>query len=473
MDEERFGLGFVSGQLAGQVAELPENAEVGQSADSGVCVADPALAPRHAQIYFHEGAGFLLDLHSHGGTFLDGAPVVPGTPVPLRPGTLVRFGETGPVALFHSLPVLYGGNQQELVLERTDQPKTWSLSGPVTVGRSETCEIQLESADVLASSEHLHLLPAFGHLIATDLGSVNGTWSEAGRLVQTAIAPGQGIVLGGEGGPSLRLQDSHPLPKPPQAPPEAALASSLTSGTGRPALIPQLFVLELSAGEQSATVLVAAKSEVTFGSFAGINDFETICFPRDLEDESDAMERSEAIGPQHGVLLLGETGVAVRDEGYASTRLDGVKLGAHDLTPLPDAFHLDLGDGALGLRGRLFKHPGLEPRSPAFGVEHNHPVECLTLERMGDTPNSRLYMLLVRQAAIGSSDDAAIRVQAPGVGSLHALLYLQEESLWITQLGPDPVAVDGVPLAPQTTVSLGLRSEVYLGTVRLKIRELR
>jgi pSer/pThr/pTyr-binding forkhead associated (FHA) protein len=467
--ESRFGLGFISGQLAGQVAELPANAEVGQSAESGVRVADPALAPRHAQIYFHEGAGFLLDLHSHGGTYLDGAPVAPGTPVPLRPGTLVRFGEAGPVALFHSLPILYEGNQsQELVLERTDQPRSWSLSGPVTVGRSEGCEVQLEAADVLASSEHLHLLPAFGHLIATDLGSVNGTWNEAGRLVQTAIAPGQGIVLGGEGGPSLRLQRATAQPPAPLD----ALASSLMSGIG-PALIPELFALDLFAGTERASVHVAAKAEVTFGSFAGINDFETVCFPRDLEDESDAMERSEDIGPQHGALLLRETDVAIRDEGYAPTHLDGARLPALDLVGLPGSFQLHLGDGALGMRGRLFKHPGLEGRPPAFGVEHRHPVECLTLERMGDAPNSRLYMLLVRQAAIGSSDDAAIRINEPGVGALHALLYLQAESLWITQLGPDPVAVDGVPLSPQTTVSLGLRSEVYLGTVRLRVSELR
>jgi pSer/pThr/pTyr-binding forkhead associated (FHA) protein len=461
--ESRFGLGFVSGQAAGQVVELPVNAEIGQGAEAGVRIADPSIAPRHAQIYHQEGMSFLVDLNSPGGTFVDGAPISPGQPVPLLTGSLVRFGEAGPVALFHALHALQSA-PRELVLERSDSSARWNLSGPVTVGRSETCEVKLRSDDVLAADAHLHLLPAFGHLIATDLGSANGTWSEAGRLVQAAIRPGQGLVLGGEGGPMLRFQ------APSSESLTSSLADSYGSGTG-PMPIPELFALDLSAGAAQAEVVVAAKAEVTFGSFAGINDFETVCFPRDLEDEGDAMERSEAIGPQHGGLLVREAGVAVRDEGYASTLLDGAQIPTHEQVELPEEFQLELG-GVLGLRGRVFRHPGLPPRPPAFGVEHNHPVECLTLERMGDGPDSRLYMVLVRQAALGSSDDAAIQIDAPGVGALHALLYLQNESLWITQLGPDPVAVDGVPLAPQTTVSLSLGSEVYLGTVRLRIREL-
>lgn len=462
--ESRFGLGFVSGQAAGQVVELPLNAEIGQGPEVGVRIADPSLAPRHAQIYHQEGVSFLVDLNSPGGTFVDGAPISPGQPVPLLTGSLVRFGEAGPVALFHAVGALQR-DTGELILERSDSSARWTLSGPVTVGRSERCEVKLRADDVLAEDAHLHLMPAFGHLIATDLGSANGTWSEAGRLVQAAIRPGQGLVLGGEGGPMLRLQT--PAPN--------SLSSSLVDSYGSsagPMPIPELFMLEVSAGGQRAEVVVAAKAEVTFGSFAGINDFETVCFPRDLEDESDAMERSEAIGPQHGALFLCESDVALKDEGYAPTHLDGVRIETDDLIPLPENFQLDLGGGVLGLRGRLHRHPGLAPREPAFGVENNHPVECLTLERMGDGPDSRLYMLLVRQASLGSSDDAAIQIPAPGVGALHALLYLQEESLWITQLGPDPVAVDGVPLAPQTTVSLSLGSEVYLGAVRLQVREL-
>ena len=462
--ESRFGLGFVSGQAAGQVVELPPNAEIGQGAEAGVRIADPSLAPRHAQIYYQDGMSFLVDLNSPLGTFLDGAPISPGQPVPLLTGSLVRFGEAGPVALFHALDALQR-DSGELILERSDSAARWTLSGPVTVGRSEACEVKLRPDDVLAADAHLHLLPAFGHLIATDLGSANGTWSEAGRLVQAAIRPGQGLVLGGEGGPMLRLQA--PRSGGGLA---ASLVDSYGSGTG-PAPIPELFALDISAGSAAAEVVVASKVEVTFGSFAGINDFETVCFPRDLEDEGDAMERSEAIGPQHGGLFLREADVAIRDEGYAATHLDGVQIPTHELVELPEAFQLDLG-GVLGLRGRVFRHPGLSPRSPAFGVEAKHPVECLTLERMGDGPGSRLYMLLVRQASLGSSDDAAIQINAPGVGALHALLYLQNESLWITQLGPDPVAVDGVPLAPQTTVSLSLGSEVYLGTVRLSVREL-
>lgn len=457
----RFGLGFVSGQAAGQVVELPENAEIGQGPGVGVRIADPGLAPRHAQIYVQEGSAFLLDLGSPGGTFLDGALLVPGTPQLLVTGSLVRFGEAGPVALFHTLATLQR-DSGELVLQRSDSRETWTLTAPVTVGRSESCEVRVETGDAQVDPAHLHLLPAFGHLIATDLGSPKGTWSEAGRLVQAAIRPGQGVVLGGEGGPMLRLltpsSDSGP-----------SSSQGVVSHTG-PAPIPELFAFDIRVGVTTAEVVVASKAEVSFGSFAGINDFETVCFPRDLEDEGDAMERSEAIGPQHGAFVLRESDLAIRDEGYAPTHLNGTQIPAQELVEVPEEFQLDLG-GVLGLRGRVFRHPGLAPRAPAFGVEASHPVECMSMERMGDGPDSRLYLVLVRQAALGSSDDAAIRIDAPGVGALHALLYLQHESLWITQLGQDPVAVDGVPLAPQTTVPLKLGSEVYLGTARLKIRD--
>ena len=465
MDAGGYGLGFVSGSLAGQVLELPENGELGQAPDVALRVADASVAPRHAQIYAQEGAHYLLDLHSPGGTFLDGQALSPGAPVLLPPGALIRLGETGPLALFQSLAVLRRGRRAaELVVERQDGPGgAWEISGPVTVGRAGSCFIRLDAEhDVLASSEHLHLMPSFGHLVATDLGSANGTWIAAGRLVQAAVAPGQDLVLGGEGGPRFLLRAS--------APP-VGLSHSLTGSQLGPPPIPELFRLEFSAAGGGGEVSVATKPEVSFGSFAGINDFETACFPRDLEDESDAMDRSEAIGPQHGTLVLGEAGFFVRDEGFAQTLLDGRPLAPRSLEPLPPSFTLDLGEGTLALRGRVHSHPGLAPRSPAFGAEHGHPVECLTLERSGDEPECRLFLVLVRQAAIGSADEAAIQISAPGIGPLHALLYLQAESLWITQLGADPVAVDGVPLTPNTTLPLALGSEVYLGTVRLRVLE--
>lgn len=460
-----FGLGFISGTLGGQVLELPPNAELGQDPSVALQVADPSVAPRHAQLYFQEGAHFLVDLNSPAGTFVDGRAIPPGTPVGLYPGALIRLGEAGPLALFQSLSLLRA--KPALVLERQDGPRgSWELSDAVTVGRAGSCGIRLDADhDVLASSEHLHLMPCFGHVVATDLGSANGTWTAAGRLSQAALAPGQDVVLGGEGGPRFLVRAIYDAEGEAEADFAAPLAQTC------PVPIPELFRLELSAPGGGGQVWVALKPEVSFGSFAGINDFETVCFPRDLEDESDAMERSEAIGPQHGALVLTEGGAALRDEGFAATLLDGRLLAPRSLEPLPESFSLDLGQGALSLRGRVLSHPGLAPRAPAIGVEHAHPVECVVLERSGDEPDCRLFLLLVRQAAIGSADEAAIRICAPGIGPLHALLYVQGESLWITQLGPDPVAVNGVLLAPQTTVPIALGSEIYLGTVRLHVGE--
>jgi len=237
----------------------------------------------------------------------------------------------------------------------------------------------------------------------------------------------------------------------------------------RPAPIPEVFRLRLRSGEDIARIDVACKPEVQFGSFAGLNDFETSCFPRELESEGDALDRSEAIGPQHGSLVLTADGVDLADAGDAPTKLNGTRLPPGERAPLGATFELWLGDDNLGFRGRLFRHPKLEPTAPRVGFEGQHPVECLTLERMGDGPENRLFLHLVRQATIGSSEDAAIHVEAPGVGDLHALLYLQQDALWITQLGQDPVAVAGVPLAPGTTVPLAVGMEFFVGTVMFRV----
>ncbi len=416
---------------------------------------------RHAQLVLHDGTYRLMDLHSAGGTFVDGERAPAGQAVPVLAGSLIRFGEGGPLAVLDHLERLTPA-PRELVIQREDRPAgPWSLRGGLQVGRGEHCGIQLDPAhDVLASTTHLHLMPAFGGAVATDLGSANGTWHEDGRrVVQRFVRPGEAVLLGGAGGPTLRLRG-------PAAPVAPAAPEPVTS----PA-IPECFWIDVSAGGEAGRIQVACKAEARFGSFAGLNDFETICFPRDLESDDDALERAEAIGPQHGTFALTPSGVALRDGGVAPTKLNGRWLPAGSEVPLPDVFELFLGQDNLGLRGRVLRHPRLDPTAPVVGVEGRHPVECLTVERMGDAPDSRLFVLLVRQATIGSAEEAAIHVPAPGVAPQHAVLYLRAGALWVSQLGAAPVAVDGVPLSPGTTVPLSVGSSFYVGAAVFRISE--
>lgn len=457
----QYGLGFVSGTLAGSVVPLASRARVGSDSVSEVRLDEAPVAAQHAQLYLEGHTYTLVDLSSDTGTYIDGERVTPGQAVPIQPGNLLMFGEGGPLALFEIFNALrLGVEQAELILSREDPPGgSWLLNGPNFIGRSDACHIQLDpERDTLASSRHVHVMPAFGQLIVTDMGSANGTYMDGRRVSQRAIAPGNRIHLGGEAGPCFR-NDGVPSQE------VAALSSSQIG----PPPIPENFELNLRWGEERARIQVACKTEVLFGSFAGLNDFETVCFPRELESESDAMERSEPIGPQHGSLVLTPDGIDLCDGGYAPTKLNGSLLPKQERAPLGAVFELWLGDDSVGLRGRLFRHPNLAPTAPAIGMQAQHPVECLAMERMGDGPDSQLYLFLVRQASIGSSEDAVIHLPFAGVGDLHALLYLQDEALWITQLGPDPIAVNGTPLSPGTTVPLSPGCEFFVGTVMFRL----
>lgn len=468
---EAYGLGFVSGAVAGRIISVPTNAELGRSAQVGLVVDDPVVAPRHAHVYASQGRFHLIDLNS--GVWIDGHRVTPGEPLHLPAGSLVTLGEGGPLAVFDEARLLSRGQRSELVLRREDGPGgSWVINTAVEIGRGSGCGIQLDAQrDSLASSQHVHLLPAFGRLIVTDLGSANGTWSEDVRLIQRALRPGESFVLGGKGGPTFRVETGQDLDSSGLSSSLASSSSNLSSSGVGPPPIPDAFKLELSAGGARGVVHVAAKPEVSFGSFAGLNDFPTLCFPRDLESEEDAMERSDSIGPQHGVLRLTQASVELRDGGDAPTKLDGARLPAGERKVLPSRFTLALGDDSLLFRGRLYRTEGVPPAPAKVGISHQHPVECLVLERMGDAPDSRLFLQLVRQATLGSGDHAAIQVPAAGVAPLHALLYLQQDSLWICQLGRDPVAVDGTPLSSGTALPIGVGSEVYVGTLVLRVRE--
>jgi pSer/pThr/pTyr-binding forkhead associated (FHA) protein len=472
----QLGLAFVSGHRAGTLVPLANHAVVGADSYSDLVLAEPGVDSRHAQLYEAGGGYQLLDLRSTGGTFVNGLRVPPGKAVSLVPGSLLRFGEGGPVALFEQTALL---QQQPLQLVRESSGETYPLEGPLVLGRSRSCDILLHpDHDAVASSRHLHVLPAFGRAIVTDLGSANGTFFSGRRITQAVLCLGDRIQLGGEGGPWFRIDtmtaavpaplvelesasDAAPLPPGPAAPDPT-----------QPAPIPETFSIFAFAGEARARIQVACKPQVAFGSFAGLCDFEVTTFPRELEDDNDAAQRADTIAPQHGAFELTPEGVDLVDGGEQWTKLNGSPLPSSARTALPDAFSIWVGADVVGLRGRLLKHPRLEPTAPRIGMEHQHPVECLVMERAGDGDvESRLYLLLVRQATIGSADEAAIRVPYPGVAPIHASLFLQQDALWITQTGEMPVAVDGVPLSPGTGMPLRVGSEVFLGTTRFLVSE--
>lgn len=464
----RFGLGFVSGRQVGRVVPLSGQPVLGRDPAAQVALPpeETEVSARHAQFLVSpDGRVRLVDLSSKGGTWCEGERLQPGATVTLQPGSALRFGVQGPLALFDELTALEGG-RADLLLVREDGGGSWPLTAPLLIGRRSGCQVLLDpEKDLMASGHHAHLMPAFGRAILTDLGSANGTWVERRRVTQGVLSPGEAFQLGRDSGPRFRLD----LRRGRSARTSQARPALAAPPQGAPPLPPRLR-LEIEAGEARGRVLLFLTTELSFGRPGGEALLPLACFPRELEAERLALERGSSLATGHGTLRLGEHGFELEVGERAPTKLQGEPLSGGEKVALPDRFELALGHDALGLRGRVLRHARLPDAPPALGLEGRHPVECLTLERKGDGAE-HLYLVLIRQAVLGSSDEAAVRVPLPGVGPLHARLYLSQGSLWVAQLGPDPVAAAGVVLGQGNATRLLPGAELYLGAARCRLEQ--
>ncbi len=489
-----FGLGFVSGALAGRVFPVGPQVTIGRdpSVEVALPVETEGVSTRHAQVVAVRGgdAWRLVDLGSRTGTWVDGERVTQGDGVPIIAGSVIRFGAAGPLAVFDDQAVLNRAFRP-LALRR-EGGEAHPVAGPVVLGRDGGCDVVLDvRRDAVASSRHAHVLPAFGRVVVTDLGSANGTFVDGLRCAQRLAKAGAVIELGRPDGPRFFVEPlaagaapppTAPVPRPTATPrpggesgrrrPAAALPS-VAAGGKKPIELEQ-FRLEVVANGRRGRVFGFVKTEASFGSYAGINDIVLRCFPRELESDRDALDRSESIGPHHGTLRLTRDGFALEDGGAGPTKLNGAPVPAEATVPLPDVAEVDLGEDVLGLRARLFRHPRLAPTDPALGLEAKHPVECLVLERKGDGAD-HLYLLLVRQATIGAADECALCIPAPGVTPVHANLFVRHGALWLSRTGEGPVAVAQgsgvVPLEPGTAVQLALGAKFWIGTATFELSE--
>ena len=65
---------------------------IGRSSTNGICISDPFASRLHAELKREGDQVLLIDAGSSNGTFLNGQRVT--APIPLRPGDLIRIGET-------------------------------------------------------------------------------------------------------------------------------------------------------------------------------------------------------------------------------------------------------------------------------------------------------------------------------------------------------------------------------------------
>lgn len=227
------------------------------------------VSAAHARLVFDRGAWWLEDLRSKNGTFLDDRKLTPGTRYPIRPGSVVRLGESGPririeavaaerleetvaelptvarpsaptlrladlgAELSASAPpgspeapvavpekgVIQPGRFKIVFQELRSGQRFQGLGGRLRLGRGQECEIRPTGpADTSVSRLHAEVvLKPDGKVVVRDAGSRNGTYLNRERLTgERELSVGDRVLLG-EGGPEL-LVESLLLPSAPAAP---------------------------------------------------------------------------------------------------------------------------------------------------------------------------------------------------------------------------------------------------------------
>lgn len=214
----------------------------------------------HARLLFENGGWWLEDLGSRNGTYLDEHRVVPGSRLPVKVGSVIRLGESGPkikieavsrerleetvvevpTTVRPSAPTLRlsdlgGAAQGERVQKTGPEPlrpgnlklvvrelrtgqRFEAVGGRLRIGRGQECEIRpVGPTDTSVSRLHAEVvLKPEGKAVVRDARSRNGTYLNGEKLAgEKVLAVGDKILLG-EGGPEL-LVEGLMLPSVPAA----------------------------------------------------------------------------------------------------------------------------------------------------------------------------------------------------------------------------------------------------------------
>ncbi|MEX2156490.1 MAG: FHA domain-containing protein [Gemmatimonadales bacterium] len=194
--------------------------QIGRDPDATIVVRGDAakvVSTRHAEIRFEGGAWLLTDLGSRNGTYLDGRRVA--GPTPLKPGDLIRLGESGPeyrVAAVSEEPKIAEVRAYGVTLLATASGRRYEARGTrIRLGRGRECEVQpVETSDTIVSRVHAELtVRAGGGLVVRDADSKNGTFLNGERITKPMpVRLGDKIMLG-TGGPVLLVEGMGTAPQ--------------------------------------------------------------------------------------------------------------------------------------------------------------------------------------------------------------------------------------------------------------------
>lgn len=172
---------------------------IGRARAAELCLPDPRVSSRHAEIRSDGRDWVVVDLGSTNGTWLNDKRLSPEVPRLLRGGDVIELGhyllrvELGvPVdATTATVTAMAGGQLVRQVLRRfhpeTEAPRLSVVAGldvgasatlgapgaVVRIGRAEHCELRL--SDATASREHARVRRDLAGLVLEDTGSLNAT----------------------------------------------------------------------------------------------------------------------------------------------------------------------------------------------------------------------------------------------------------------------------------------------------------
>ncbi len=204
---------------------------IGRAADNDVILDDPQVSAHHLRIEHAEDRFTVTDLRSTNGTRVNGLPLHPMTPTPLRPGDVIELiefrlmlrlasREPGDMSA-HAERVQIGVQARPgLVILPKGQPAIKAaLDKPVmTLGRATDNDIVIERPQV--SRHHAQIAQENGDFVITDQGSANGLFFQGQRVPKHTLADGDVLTIGDSDEVALQFRASIgflPVVEPEQA----------------------------------------------------------------------------------------------------------------------------------------------------------------------------------------------------------------------------------------------------------------
>jgi hypothetical protein len=230
-------MSFVLRTSTGQESAIVGELRIGRAPECEIQLADGLVSRVHATVWMENGQPLVRDQRSSNGTFVNGRPITPGEPHVLRPGDLLRIGDTtftvalgtGQAASPPPRPPVAAAGAPPAVTARVPSPIAASRPpGPAAPGRARALSLTIGGCVVLA------LLVVCGGLGLYGATAGRPALSTAlAPLIRQAPTPGPGTTFPATPGPTTPAQPGNisvqVLPTVPTAapmPPAAYAANS-------------------------------------------------------------------------------------------------------------------------------------------------------------------------------------------------------------------------------------------------------